>query len=207
MSRDEYLAALTTSLRDLTAWLTSRGIPHAVIGGVATAFRGRARITEDIDAVVLAEDRTPEMLLADAKEHGFLPRRPDAATFAAVTRILQLQHEHDGITVDLSLGMLPFERELIDRSTTESVQDTEFPVATAEDLVVMKVLAFRGKDVVDIESVLDANPSLDLKRVRRWVGMLAEALDEPEVAQRFDALIAARPAPPPRKRTKKRKKQ
>lgn len=188
MSREELLASLATTLRSLTTWLTSRGIPHAVIGGVATAVRGRPRITEDIDVVVLAEGFKPEELLADARAYGLLPRRPDATAFAITSRVLLLVHEENGTPIDLSLGILPFERELIERSTKVSIQETEFHVATAEDLVIMKVLAFRGKDIVDIESVFDANPSIDMERIRHWVGMLAEALEEPEIALRLDRL-------------------
>lgn len=109
MTRDEYLAALQTTLRDLTGWLTARAIPHAIIGGVAVAVRGRERITEDIDAVILAGDAAPAALLADAKARGFDPRRADAAEFAIRSRVLLLVHRSDGIPVDLSLGMLQFE--------------------------------------------------------------------------------------------------
>lgn len=65
-------------------------------------------------------------------------------------------------------------------------------MATAEDLIVMKVLAFRGKDIADIESILDANPKLDLRRIRHWNRMMAAGLDEPEVAERFEELLRRR---------------
>lgn len=102
LTRDEVLAALTTSLRDLTAWLTDRGIPHAIIGGVAVALRGNARFTQDI------------------------------------------------------------------------------------------------------ESVLDAAESIDLKRVRHWVRLMADALDDPEIAERPENLLAKRsPRTPAKKKRRK----
>jgi len=192
VERDEALLELTNALRDLTAWLSGKDIPHVIVGGVAVAFVGKPRITEDIDAVILAGELDPKSLLADAKAHGFLPRRTDAAEFALANRMLLLQHEDDGIGVDISLGWLPFEHEMIARATRARMENAEFPIPTPEDLIVMKTIAFRGKDVVDIESVLDAREPIDLKRVRRWVGMLAEALEEPEVTERLETLLAQR---------------
>jgi predicted nucleotidyltransferase len=192
VTRDEFLAALSTSLRDLTGWLNTAGIRHVIVGGVAQALVGRPRITEDIDAVVLAEQRNLSELLEGALKFGFIPRRENAVEFALANRILLLVHEADGIPVDVSLGILPFEQEMIERATRVTVQGTEIPIATPEDLIVMKVLAFRGKDVVDIEAVLDANKSIDLERIRYWVAGMAEALDEPGIAARFEALLKAR---------------
>jgi len=203
LTRDEFLAALTTSLRDLTAWLTERNIPHAIVGGVAVAIVGRPRITDDIDAVVLAEHTDPKDLLADAIAHGFAPRRPDAAEFARESRVLQLKHAADGILVDVALGILPFEREMIDRAKYAPVGGVQIPVATPEDLIVMKILAYRGKDVADIESILDANAKVDLRRVRYWAQMMSAGLESPEIIERLNELLSRRG--PSRRKKKKRK--
>jgi len=203
LTRDELLAGLTTSLRDLTAWLTDRGIPHVIIGGVAVALRGNARLTQDIDAVILAGGTDPKDLLADARSYRLTPRRPDAADFAAAHRVLLLQHEVDGTGIDISLGMLPFEEEMINRATRLEVQGVEIPVATSEDLILMKALAFRGKDVADIESILDAGEPIDLKRVRHWVRLMADALDDPEIAERLERLLAKRPPTGPGKKRRR----
>ncbi len=106
--------------------------------------------------------------------------------------MLLLKHESDGIPVDISLGILPFEEEMIERAARFNVQGVEIPVATPEDLIVMKVLAFRGKDAVDIEAILDANKTIDLDRVRHWVSGLSAALELPEIKERFEALLRNR---------------
>jgi hypothetical protein len=45
-------------------------------------------------------------------------------------------------------------------------QSGSFRVATAEDIVVMKAIALRARDIADIEAILDAGHELDLPRIR-----------------------------------------
>lgn len=192
MTPDETLAALTATLRDLATWLNANSLRHVVIGGVAAALQGKPRITNDVDAIVLGGNREIETLLSTAPLHGFSPRIPDAAEFARKNRILLLVHEPDGIELDLSLGTFPFEEEIVARAGKWRVQDIEVLLATPEDLIVLKTLAFRAIDVRDIESLLDANPNIDLRRVRRWVRSMAEGLEMPEITERLDEILRKR---------------
>ncbi|MGZ8810932.1 MAG: nucleotidyltransferase, partial [Thermoanaerobaculia bacterium] len=65
------------------------------------------------------------------------------------------------------LGALPFEEEIIERSTWIDVGGLKILVASAEDLVIMKAVAGRGRDVVDIENIIDANPDANSRAQRR----------------------------------------
>ena len=72
-------------------------------------------------------------------------------------------------------------------------------MATPEDLVVMKMVAHRPQDLIDVESILDAQPRVDLRRVRRWLSEFAAALETPELLEVLEAILARRrrrrPAP------------
>lgn len=192
MNPHEMLAALTATLRDLAAWLAAHDLKYAVIGGVAASLHGKPRITTDVDAVVLGGNREIDTLLASAARFGFSPRLPDPAEFARQNRILPLVHTADGIELDLSLGVFPFEEELIATATRHRLQGVDVPIARPEHLIVMKTLAFRAVDVRDIEALLDANPEVDLGHVREWVRMMAEGLEMPEIAERLDELLRKR---------------
>ncbi len=195
MERDDALLELMGAVRDLTRWLESSRIPHALIGGVAVAALGHARMTEDVDAVVLAGEQPIEGMIAEAEKYNLSPRLANPVEFALANRMLLLRHDPDGIQVDISLGWLPFEQELIARSQRACLHGTEFLIPTPEDLLVMKILAFRGKDMGDIDAVLERSSDLDMQRVRRWVGMLAEALEEPEIAERLEQFLVKREKP------------
>ena len=72
-----------------------------------------------------------------------------------MSRVLLLKHEPSGIEIDLSLADLPFEREVIERAVERAVRGVSFRVATPEDIVVMKAIAMRPRDIADIGAVLD----------------------------------------------------
>lgn len=109
------LVRLRSPLEALMRWFTATGVRAAVIGGVAASLLGKPRLTKDIDAVVLDVDA--ETLLESGAAFGFLPRIADAVDFAHNTRMLLLRYAEGNIDIDLSLGSLPFEYEVIDRSS------------------------------------------------------------------------------------------
>jgi predicted nucleotidyltransferase len=186
------LTPLLTVLGDLVAWLEAGEVPGIVIGGVAASLLGRPRLTRDVDALVLvAEGRWPEFLAAGA-EFGFTPRRSDTLAFAQETRVLLLRHEKSGIDVDMVFGSLAFEKEAVARATWVELGGVRVPLPLSEDLIIMKAVAHRPRDLADIEAILAAHPKLNLRRVRRWVREFSQALEMPEILNDLEALIAPR---------------
>jgi len=56
----------------------------------------------------------------------------------------------------------------------------------------MKAVAGRPRDMADIEAVLDANPEVDLGRVRRWLHEFSSALDSSEMLEEFERIVSRR---------------
>ncbi len=187
MAEERPLAGLTSALLDLGAWLDAAGLRAAVIGGVAASLVGRPRLTRDVDCLVVGGDA--EHLLRTAQEFGFRPRIPDATSFALESQVVLLRHETSGVDVDVTLGALPFEEEVVARATRVGVAGVTLPVATAEDLVVMKAVAGRPRDLADIEGILDARPDLDVARVRALVRAFAETLEAPRILTALETLL------------------
>jgi len=202
---DHQLRPLAGPLRDLVNWLDKRGDPYAIIGGVAACLQSKVRATADIDVVISTDETKLDALVADAKAHGFTPRRADPVGFAAVNRIVLLTHLGDEINVDMSLADLAFERELIAKAKRIAALGVRVPLARPEELIAMKVLAFRNRDVRDIESLLDAHPRINLKQVTRWVTLLAVAAEQPEILDRLESVLRARRRTAPSRRPRRRK--
>jgi hypothetical protein len=168
-------------LADLVEWWQSQDVPGLVIGGLAVALLGRPRVTRDVDALVLlAEERWPAFMEA-GRAFGFVPRQPDALDFAHEARVLLLRHQPTGIDVDVVLGSLPFEEEAVARAVAVQVAGVPVPLPTPEDLIIMKAVAHRDRDLLDIEGLLAVHLDLDLRRVRRWVRTFADALETPQL--------------------------
>lgn len=103
-----------------------------------------------------------------------------------------LTHSETGLSVDISCGALPFEREMIDRSIEFKMGDLILKIATPEDLLITKAIAHRGKDLLDIENLLTVYRDLDLLRVRYWVKEFADILEMPELFTDIDQRLKSR---------------
>jgi len=152
-----------------------------VIGGVAASLLGKPRLTVDVDAVMLVSSDDLPVLIHAAAQEGLVPRIPEAAAFAREHHVLLLRHLESGIAVEISLGMLPFEREAVERSVLHDTGTFAVRLPTPEDLIILKAVAHRPKDLLDIQALIEANPNLDRERIRFWAGEFAEALDMPEL--------------------------
>jgi predicted transcriptional regulator len=63
------------------------------------------------------------------------------------------------------------------------------PIPTPEDLVVMKAIAHRARDLGDIEGIVAMHPRLDTVRIRRLVREFAEVLEAPEIVADLDRAL------------------
>ncbi len=189
MVRKTSLAPLSVALKDLTAWLKSREVPHLIIGGVAASLLGRPRVTQDVDVLVVVDEGRWDDFLKAGKYFKFTPRRSDALAFAKKTRVLLVSHK-SGIPVDIVFAGLPFEKEIIARSIKVKLGKVTLPVPNPEDLVVMKAVSNRPRDMADIESILDAHPKLNLRRIRRLVRGFSLALEMPAILNDLEMVLA-----------------
>lgn len=165
------------------------------------AMVGRPRITQDIDGIILLGEMSIQEFLGRAKAAGFSTRVPDAAAFTLKSRVFLLRHEGTRVPIDLSIGFLPFEEDAVRRARMMKAKGFEIPIATPEDLLVLKAIAGRPRDIVDMEGLLAANPSIDRIQVRSSTAMFAEMLEAPEILENLDRLLEA-----PRPRTTPRRK-
>src|SRR4029077_14675004 len=141
-------------------------VPGVVVGGVAVSIQGRARYTRDLDALVVVHHAKWPKFASRATTFGFVGRVADVLEFASQTRMVLLQHKASGIPVDISLGSLDFEEELIARAPIVRRGRLKVPVAAPEDRIILKAVAQRPRDLGDIDSILEAHPRLDLTRIR-----------------------------------------
>jgi hypothetical protein len=112
-----FLAPLQ-ALQNLLSEFKDRGV---IIGGIAASLLGTPRYTVDLDAVLLIDFDDLPRLLSEAAILGLKPRITDPIEFARKTRVLLLRHAISGTDIDLSLGILPFEVEMVERSRVVDV--------------------------------------------------------------------------------------
>ena len=116
----------------------------------------------------------------EAKEVGIEARIENAAEFARKSRVLLMKHNPTNTNIDISLGVLPFEQEVVERSVVHQIDaNLQIRLPTPEDLIILKAVAHRPKDIEDIRILADKYPGLDKTRIEQWVKSFADALEMP----------------------------
>lgn len=169
--------------------LRQMGIAFSIIGGTAYQRWGEPRQTTDVDATLLVEfGRELDVVRHLLKTYS--SRIENAESFALQNRIVLLQSSQ-GIGIDLSLGGLPYESRLIERSSLWKVpRHGEIRTCSAEDLVVLKSFASRPQDWIDVEKVIiRQGASLDRALILEELKPLVELKEEPEILSRLASLL------------------
>jgi predicted nucleotidyltransferase len=183
---DGFEDALQAAVK-VIADLGGRGV---IIGGVAVGLLSEPRFTNDVDAVILLDLAQLPRLLERAKAHGLVPRIGNPLEFAEQSRMVLLRHEQSDMAVDISLGMLPFEEEMINRARGVDTSVGPVPVPTIEDMLILKAVAHRPKDLQDVANLLHMHPNVDRQRVESWAMAFAEILEMPEIWEDLAPLLA-----------------
>lgn len=189
----DVLIALEQAFRQL-------GLRWYVFGAQAAALHGAARLTIDVD-VTVALGTTPLEVLVAALEALGVARRSVDDEFVRDTGVLPVVHSESGIPIDIVLAGPGLEEDFIERAVGRRIRGVTIPVASAEDIVAMKVLAGRAKDRDDVMAILRAAASsFRPELVRRTLALLEQALDRRDLLPAFEqaaseaALIGPKPA-------------
>lgn len=162
-----------------------------LFGAQAALLHGAARLTADVDVTLDAAGLGADELVLALDAGGFAPRVANPARFAERNRVLPLVHSASGIPVDVVLAGPGLEPLFLSRAETRDIEGVRVPVASAEDVVAMKIFAGRPKDLEDAIAVLAAGGNrLNLAVVRDTLRMLEEALSQSDLLSRLDEALA-----------------
>ena len=180
------LAPQSSAAAEAFAALEGIGRPGCLIGGLALQRWGEPRMTQDADLTVLAPFGTEEAVVDALLQH-FPARIPTARQHALDYRVLLLTASN-GVSLDISLAALPFEEEVLQRASRwRQVGKVWLITCSAEDLIIYKLVAARGQDLVDITGIVHRQGSrLEIERIRRWGAQFAELKEDPDLLRPFE---------------------
>ncbi len=183
------LADLPDLAARLSADLRAAAIPHAVSGALAMAAYGYVRATRDIDILVAVSAVRLPQVFEIVRTHGF--KGEDRELIESLRERYMAEMRAGPVSVEILVPVLPYHHTLIDRSVSLQVAGTEVPFISSEDLIVLKTLWHRTKDLADVKVLLAAlGEKLDRDYVARTLeGILGERLrDVPEIQQVLDQI-------------------
>ncbi|MGA2031526.1 MAG: nucleotidyl transferase AbiEii/AbiGii toxin family protein [Thermoguttaceae bacterium] len=168
---------------ELQALCESQHWRFCFIGGLALQRWGEPRETIDVDLTLLTGFGGEEPFIRTLLQH-FDARIENAVNFALTRRVL-LARTRSGVGLDIALGGLPFEESVIARSSLFPYPpETLLRTCSAEDLIVMKAFAARGKDWLDVEGIIVRQTGkLDWAYIRDELQPLAELKEAPGIME------------------------
>jgi hypothetical protein len=157
--------------------LEELALSYAFIGGIALNTWGVPRATFDLDLAVSVPAKGFERTSAAFRGAGFVVDQAFDRGFRDRIAGMEQIHLHLPVAaslmaVDLFLATTPFLEAVLSRRVEIELGRGPVWVCTAADLILLKLLADRGKDRVDLENVIAVQGIPERDYLERW----AEAL-------------------------------
>lgn len=183
---------LTVMAKALSESLRESGARHMLLGGAAVPVHGIPRFTKDIDLVVSV--RVPEILplMRAMTAHGFsLVEEDFASRLLAPGQVARAffgdMLSEDRTHVDMMMVLSGYEELAFTRTKRYAILGSDFSVASAEDLIISKLVSWRRQDQDDVFGVMSRQRGkLDLEYLRKWAAELARELARPEMPGRLE---------------------
>jgi len=172
---------LRPSARKAIAYLEESGYRYALIGGIALSQWGEPRYTHDVDIKVLVPDIDYAKTRIELRSAFPTPARQHLVPNPLIVAV-----EIEGVIVDFLLALPGYEENIITRAVQRDLGGWQAWICSAEDLIIQKVIAGRGKDWMDIEGLLiEQHGKLDLDYVEDWLTQFVQALELPELLSEY----------------------
>ena len=176
---------LTQALREIAGIFESMSACYAVMGGVAVRIHAIPRPTHDVDfTVALARERLPDFF-DRAMDAGYTIAEPylrgwvDQVSGMPLVKLRMYLQEH-GIDVDIFLAESEFQASLLARRRHEDFEGGPIWFVSAEDLILLKLIAARPRDLLDVQDIFFTQGRLDEDYLRQWAAELgvSDRLDQ-----------------------------
>jgi len=168
--------------------LEAANIPSALIGGLAVSAWGNPRLTRDIDIkVLLRRDERKRLLDLLGDDYRSLHADPDSALkHNGIVFVLS----SDGKRIDIALADTAFDEQIIARAQlVEVLPNLKARVCSAEDLVVLKIIAIRPQDQQDVATIIQRQGNnLNDAYILKWLKDFEKAIDDSTLVDTYQRL-------------------
>jgi hypothetical protein len=179
---------LIDALTRLQKLLADAEIPSAVVGGLAVGAWGKARLTRDVDLKILLRrderQRLLDLLAADYKP--FKADLDDMFQHNGIAFVLS----PEGVRIDVMLTDIEFDEQIIARAKMiELVPGRPARVCSPEDLIVMKIIAARPQDDIDVAGIIQKQgENLDNAYILKWLRDFEQVIDDSTLVQKYQQM-------------------
>jgi predicted nucleotidyltransferase len=142
--------------------LNRAGVRYVLVGGIALIRHGVVRATRDVDAILAPDAKNIERVRALIAD--WHATRPDGSPLPhdaiAPGRTIHLATPHGELDLLAELTPPLSFSDLFDRAERRRVDGVEAPICSLADLVALKRIAGRERDLVDLQDLETAHGEL-----------------------------------------------
>jgi hypothetical protein len=168
------LASIDPETRDagvialLADVMGAAGLRCALIGGHAVNAWAEPRYTKDFDLVVMADAPAVSAVMSRLVEEGFSVTRLQEPNAGSGPDFIRLERGDRPDIVEFQAAKTDYQELIIERAI--QLTGARLPVATPEDLLVLKLIANRVKDQDDMFR-LSQQDGIDWQYVEHWAAI------------------------------------
>lgn len=143
---------LVNLTKEIVSALNNRNIQYALSGAIANVVWGIPRATQDIDILISVPQIQLPSLLEIFFSLGFKGDSKELILKAQKEYFIRLAHH--AVTLEIFLPAIPYHHQVIKRRVKYDIEDTPAWFVSLEDLIILKLLFHRTKDIADIKAIL-----------------------------------------------------
>lgn len=176
-----------TALKEFITCLERAKIDYMVMGGLAVAYYGEVRLTQDIDVTVDLMPNEVEKLLLAVKEK-FSPLVEDVNSFVKETWVLPLRHKFVEVRVDVVFAGTFLEKKAILEARLVDFGEIRIKFIPVEYLIIQKILASRPRDLEDVKGILKHQRDLNCQKITEILDKISQELGETKWLKLWNSL-------------------
>ena len=174
--------------KKVVTFLNKGKYKYFVIGGIAAGTLGEPRVTGDVDVDIIINKKEVGDFLDKAEEAGFLFSK--ALCIEAVRRTGVFQIKCGDYHIDFLVASTALETTAFDRRIEIKVFGTKGFFPTPEDLILLKLVPGRAKDIGDVEALIARHGNkLDKEYLKTWAMKLCDEAEDMRIWTELNRLL------------------
>jgi len=186
--RGHSMSSLLEAVTQLQTKLDQAGIPSALIDGLAVGAWAKARVTRDVDLKILLR-RDESQKLWDLLKEAYRSLQADPVQTLQRNGIVFVVNQAN-VRLDLALADTEFDEILIARAKQVDLGSEQMVrVCSPEDLVILKLIAARPQDQIDVSNVIRRQAeNLDDTYITNWLVQFEKMIDDSTLLRSYRQL-------------------
>jgi len=163
--------------KKVVTFLNGGKYKYLIIGGIAAGTLGEPRITADVDVDIIIDKESIPDFLDKAITAGFKVLKEKCLISAERTGVFQINLED--FHVDFIIASTDLETTAFERAKTIKLYGLKAFFPSPEDLILLKIIPGRDKDLLDAKAVvLRHTGKLDTRYLKTWARKLCDEAED-----------------------------